>query len=260
MTGKKKAPKKLIPILMCEGSVAPDAVPACNGPTCAEYLTDPSSRGDMYVEAGEDEPGPKQVLVDYPGVWTENEGGYQTWGGSPSKPRAYFWGRGADDVAWASMRWFARGGSHMNYYMYAGGNNFGTSGGDAMATAYATDVNVCPDGLPNEPKFSHLGNMHAALREAAPVLLGAAPQVGRAAFLPHHGVLVGDADGDGLWEGAERVPLTDEAVKAGVQHAAMGASVEAGRKRGGTTSRWASGVRAREIGTRRKSRRRRRRR
>ena len=206
----------LIPILMCEGSVAPDAVPACNGPTCAEYLTDPSSRADMYVEAGEDAPGPKQVLVDFPGVWTENEGGYQTWGGSPSEPRAYFWGRGADDVAWASMRWFARGGSHMNYYMFMGGSNFGTSGGDAMATAYATDVNVCPDGLPNEPKFSHLGNMHAALREAAPVLLGAAPQVGRAAFLPHHGVLVGDADGDGLWEGAERVPLTDEAVKAGV--------------------------------------------
>ena len=113
-----------------------------------------------------------------------------------------------------------------------------------MATAYATDVNVCPDGLPNEPKFSHLGNMHAALREAAPVCLGAAPQVGRAAFLPHHGVLVGDADGDGLWEGAERVPLTDEAVKAGVQHAAMGASVEAGRKRGKTGTRWRrSGVR-----------------
>ena len=233
----------LIPILMCEGSVAPDAVPACNGPTCAEYLTDPSSRADMYVEAGEDAPGPKQVLVDFPGVWTENEGGYQTWGGSPSEPRAYFWGRGADDVAWASMRWFARGGSHMNYYMFMGGSNFGTSGGDAMATAYATDVNVCPDGLPNEPKFSHLGNMHAALREAAPVLLGAAPQVGRAAFLPHHGVLVGDADGDGLWEGAERVPLTDEAVKAGVQHAAMGASVEAGRKRGKTGTRSASGVR-----------------
>lgn len=212
----------LIPILMCEGSVAPNAVPACNGPTCAEYLSDPSSRSDMYVEADENAPEPKRVLVDYPGVWTENEGGYQTWGGSPYKPPAYFWGRGADDVAWASMRWFARGGAHMNYYMYAGGNNFGRTGGDAMATAYATDVNVCPDGLPNEPKFSHLGNMHAALREAAPTLLGADPQVGRAVFLPHHGVLVGDTDGDGLWEGAERVPLTDEAVKAG--HAAMGLS------------------------------------
>ena len=216
----KASETTLIPILMCEGSVAPNAVPACNGPTCAEFLTDPSSRGDIVVEVDEDEPEPRRVLVDFPGVWTENEGGYQTWGGSPTEPAAYFWGRGADDVAWASMRWFARGGAHMNYYMYAGGNNFGRTGGDAMTTAYAMDVNVCPDGLPNEPKFSHLGNMHAALREAAPALLGANPQAGRAVFLPHHGVLVGDVDGDGLWEGAERVPLTNEAVKTG--HAAVG--------------------------------------
>ena len=225
----------LIPILMCEGSVAPNAVPACNGPTCAEYLTDPGSRGDMVIDADDAEREPKRVLVDFPGVWTENEGGYQTWGGSPTEPAAYFWGRGADDVAWASMRWFARGGAHMNYYMYAGGNNFGRTGGDAMTTAYATDVNVCPDGLPNEPKFSHLGNMHAALREVAPALLGAKPQVGRAVFLPHHGVMVGDVDDDGLWEGVEHVPLTDEAVKAG--YGAMGEAREKKSRRDGLARR-----------------------
>ena len=225
----------LIPILMCEGSVAPNAVPACNGPTCAEYLTDPGSRGDMVIDADDAEREPKRVLVDFPGVWTENEGGYQTWGGSPTEPAAYFWGRGADDVAWASMRWFARGGAHMNYYMYAGGNNFGRTGGDAMTTAYATDVNVCPDGLPNEPKFSHLGNMHAALREVAPALLGAKPQVGRAVFLPHHGVMVGDVDDDGLWEGVEHVPLTDEAVKAG--YGAMGEAREKKSRRNGLARR-----------------------
>ena len=225
----------LIPILMCEGSVAPNAVPACNGPTCAEYLTDPGSRGDMVIDADDAEREPKRVLVDFPGVWTENEGGYQTWGGSPTEPAAYFWGRGADDVAWASMRWFARGGAHMNYYMYVGGNNFGRTGGDAITTAYATDVNVCPDGLPNEPKFSHLGNMHAALREVAPALLGAKPQVGRAVFLPHHGVMVGDVDGDGLWEGVEHVPLTDEAVKAG--HGVMGEAREKKSRRNGLAHR-----------------------
>ena len=225
----------LIPILMCEGSVAPNAVPACNGPTCAEYLTDPGSRGDMVIDADDAEREPKRVLVDFPGVWTENEGGYQTWGGSPTEPAAYFWGRGADDVAWASMRWFARGGAHMNYYMYVGGNNFGRTGGDAITTAYATDVNVCPDGLPNEPKFSHLGNMHAALREVAPALLGAKPQVGRAVFLPHHGVMVGDVDGDGLWEGVEHVPLTDEAVKAG--HGVMGETREKKSRRNGLAHR-----------------------
>ena len=200
---------RIIPVLMCEGSVSKNTVPACNGPTCAEYLTDQHSRADMNIESDDDGSGyEKKVLVDYPGVWTENEGGYQTWGGSAEKPTAYFWGRGADDLAWASMRWFARGGSHMNYYMFAGGNNFGTTEGDAMQTAYATDVNVCPDGLPNEPKFSHLGNMHAALKKVAPALLGVQAQVGKAVFLPHRGVLVADDDGDGVWDGATHVPLT----------------------------------------------------
>lgn len=211
-----------IPVLMCEGSVAPNAVPACNGPTCAEYLTDPNSRSDMSVETDENAGYEKKVLVDYPGVWTENEGGYQTWGGSAYKPSAYFWGRGADDLAWASMRWFARGGSHMNYYMFVGGNNFGKTEGDAMTTAYATDVNVCPDGLPNEPKFSHMGNLHVALRQVAPLLLGTNPQVGRAVFLPHRRLLVADADGDGVWDGAAHEPLTFDKLNGGDGAAAMG--------------------------------------
>ena len=137
----------------------------------------------------------------FPGVWTEIEGGYQTWGGSPDHPTAYFWGRGADDAARATMAWFARGGAHANYYMFAGGNNFGRTEGDAITTAYATDVNVCPDGLPNEPKFTHLGNMHAALASAAKILLDDDPQADAAVPLEHRPAFVGDEDGDGMWDG-----------------------------------------------------------
>ena len=187
-TGKRRPGPKPPPrpvVVMCEGAVASNAVPACNGPTCAEYLERKNAPGHAPTRGG--------VLVDYPGVWTENEGGYQIWGGSPHDPTAYFWGRSAGDAAYDTLRWFARGGSHMNWYMYSGGNNFGGTEGDAVTTAYAADVNVCPDGLPNEPKFTHLGNMHAALADAARVMLAAPPQVNRSRVLPCRTVLWHDA-------------------------------------------------------------------
>ena len=77
--------------------MAPNAIAACNGPTCAEFLEDMSSHDAIFEETDEGVDA-KRVLVDFPGVWTEIEGGYQTWGGSPDHPTAYFWGRGADDA------------------------------------------------------------------------------------------------------------------------------------------------------------------
>ena len=61
-------------------------------------------------------------LVDQPALWTENEGGFQVWGGAPPPGQEpYFWGRPVADQALSVMKWFARGGSHMDYYMWAGG-------------------------------------------------------------------------------------------------------------------------------------------
>ena len=102
-----------LPVLMCEGATASNAVPACNGRTCSRYLETAGTGGD----GGTGITGTGRVLIDQPGVWTENEGGFQTWGGSPSNPINYFWGRAADEVARATLQWFARGGAHMNYYM-----------------------------------------------------------------------------------------------------------------------------------------------
>lgn len=229
--GEDPASSAKVPVLMCEGSVAASAVPACNGPTCAEFLEDMTAHSALFETRRNEEeegfasddatpPAPpalnaKRVLIDFPGVWTENEGGYQTWGGSPTKPPAYFWGRGADDVARASMRWFARGGAHMNYYMFAGGNNFGATEGDAIATAYATDVNVCPDGLPNEPKFTHLARMHAALADVAELVLGDAPKADAWEPLPHATISVSkDGAREEISEGAWTTDASAEEVDA----------------------------------------------
>ena len=233
-----------VPVLMCEGSVAPNAVAACNGPTCAEFLEDPSSH-DAIVEETDDGVDSKRVLVDFPGVWTEMEGGYQTWGGSPDRPTAYFWGRGADDAARATLAWFARGGAHANYYMYAGGNNFGRTAGDAITTAYATDVNVCPDGLPNEPKFTHLGNMHAALASAAKILLEDDPQANAAVPLAHAPVLVGDEDGDGTWDGPRERDEDDASI--GKKKTETKTRTDSGRRAGRSST-----VAARRLARRRR--------
>lgn len=48
-------------------------------------------------------------------------GGFQIWGNSPHNTTNYFWGRSPADIAYAIAQWFARGGSHMNYYMWFGG-------------------------------------------------------------------------------------------------------------------------------------------
>ena len=122
-----------------------------------------------------------RILVDQPALWTENEGGFQVWGGAPPPGQEpYFWGRPIADQALSVMKWFARGGSHMDYYMWAGGSNFGRWTGDAITTMYAADAIVCPDGLPHEPKFAHTSAMHAALAAAAADVMAADAQLDKA--------------------------------------------------------------------------------
>lgn len=46
-----------------------NTINTCNGNDCSGYLEQHGQNG--------------RVLVDQPGLWTENEGGFQTWGGAP---------------------------------------------------------------------------------------------------------------------------------------------------------------------------------
>ena len=139
---------------MCNGETANNTINTCNGNDCSHYLETHGQNG--------------RILIDQPGLWTENEGGFQTWGGAPPPGKEpYFWGRSIEDQSMSVMKWFARGGSHMNYYMWTGGNNYGRWTGDAITHMYAVDAIVCPDGFPHEPKYSHTTAMHGAIASVA---------------------------------------------------------------------------------------------
>ena len=84
--------------------------------------------------------------------------------------------RHPSELAWAVARWFARGGSHMNYYMYHGGNNYGSTGGASLAIKYADGVNFHSDGLPNEPKKTHMHRLHLAIAQVSADLVAHSAQ------------------------------------------------------------------------------------
>ena len=193
-----------VPVTMCNGETANSTINTCNGNDCSDFL-------EKHGQSG-------RILVDQPALWTENEGGFQVWGGAPPPGQEpYFWGRPIADQALSVMKWFARGGSHMDYYMWAGGSNFGRWTGDAITTMYAADAIVCPDGLPHEPKFAHTSAMHAALAAAAADVMAADAQLDKAHKLGNGAVAFayGDyafleadkSDANVTWRGhAYRVP------------------------------------------------------
>uniref|UniRef100_A0A803KNC8 Beta-galactosidase n=1 Tax=Chenopodium quinoa TaxID=63459 RepID=A0A803KNC8_CHEQI len=94
-----------------------------------------------------------------PKIWTENwPGWFKTFGDvDPHRP--------VEDVAYAVARFFQKGGSVHNYYMYHGGTNFGrTAGGPFITTSYDYDAPIDEYGLPRLPKWGHLKELHGALK------------------------------------------------------------------------------------------------
>ena len=146
-----------IPFLMCNGYSANNTINTCNGNDCAEYA-------EEHV----------QKFPGQPMVWTENEGWFQSWNYLPGTKHD---NRTAEDVANVVMKWFARGGSYHNYYMWYGGNNFGRRAGSCIATEYANYVNLYSDALPNQPKRAHLQRLHYLLIEYSDILLDSPIQV-----------------------------------------------------------------------------------
>ncbi|ESR34187.1 Beta-galactosidase 9 [Citrus sinensis] len=137
-----------VPWVMCKQTDAPEnIIDACNGYYCDGY---------------------KPNSYNKPTLWTENwDGWYTTWGGRlPHRP--------VEDLAFAVARFFQRGGSFMNYYMYFGGTNFGrTSGGPFYITSYDYDAPIDEYGLLSEPKWGHLKDLHAAIKLCEPALVAA---------------------------------------------------------------------------------------
>ncbi|XP_019098690.1 PREDICTED: beta-galactosidase 4-like, partial [Camelina sativa] len=69
-----------------------------------------------------------------PKMWTENwTGWYTEFGGAvPYRP--------VEDIAYSVVRFIAKGGSFVNYYMYHGGTNFDRTAGEFMASSYDYDA------------------------------------------------------------------------------------------------------------------------
>ncbi|XP_015580521.2 beta-galactosidase 15 isoform X2 [Ricinus communis] len=127
-----------VPWIMCQQSDAPSPmIDSCNGFYCDQYYSNNKS---------------------LPKIWTENwTGWFQDWG--QKNPH-----RSAEDVAFAVARFFQLGGSVMNYYMYHGGTNFGTTGGGPYITAsYDYDAPLDEYGNLRQPKWGHLRDLHSVL-------------------------------------------------------------------------------------------------
>ncbi|XP_031379437.1 beta-galactosidase 9 isoform X1 [Punica granatum] len=128
-----------VPWVMCRQADAPGSViNACNGYYCDGFRPNSGNK---------------------PSLWTEDwDGWYASWGGRlPHRP--------VEDLAFAVARFFQRGGSFQNYYMYFGGTNFGrTSGGPVYITSYDYDAPIDEFGLKSQPKWGHLKDLHGAIK------------------------------------------------------------------------------------------------
>lgn len=135
-----------VPWIMCQQYDAPDhVINTCNSFYCDQFT--PNS-------------------PEKPKFWTENwPGWFQTFGApNPHRP--------SEDIAYAVARFFQKGGSLQNYYMYHGGTNFGrTSGGPFITTSYDYEAPIDEYGLPRLPKWAHLKDLHKAIKLCEHVLL-----------------------------------------------------------------------------------------
>ncbi|OVA10161.1 D-galactoside/L-rhamnose binding SUEL lectin domain [Macleaya cordata] len=140
-----------VPWVMCQQADAPDPIiNTCNGFYCDQFTPNSGEK---------------------PKMWTENwTGWFLSFGGaSPYRP--------VEDIAFSVARFFQRGGTFQNYYMYHGGTNFGrTSGGPFIATSYDYDAPIDEYGLIRQPKWGHLKDLHKAIKLCEEALIATDPK------------------------------------------------------------------------------------
>ncbi|KAG9445334.1 hypothetical protein H6P81_016674 [Aristolochia fimbriata] len=139
-----------VPWIMCQQYDAPDPViNTCNSFYCDQFTPNSANK---------------------PKMWTENwPGWFKTFGArNPHRP--------PEDVAFSVARFFQKGGSLQNYYMYHGGTNFGrTAGGPFITTSYDYDAPIDEYGLARLPKWGHLRELHRAIKLCEQALLSSEP-------------------------------------------------------------------------------------
>lgn len=137
-----------VPWVMCQQADAPDPIiNTCNGFYCDAFTPNSPNK---------------------PKMWTENwSGWFLSFGGRvPFRP--------TEDLAFSVARFFQRGGTFQNYYMYHGGTNFGrTTGGPFIATSYDYDAPIDEYGIVRQPKWGHLKELHKAIKLCETALVNA---------------------------------------------------------------------------------------
>lgn len=99
-----------------------------------------------------------------PALWTENwTGWYDVW----CQPHHL---RDSKELAYEILRFFAAGGSGVNYYMWHGGTNFGRDAMYLQTTSYDFEAPIDEYGLPTQ-KFEHLRKFHLFLHNNSEILL-----------------------------------------------------------------------------------------
>ncbi|KAJ3408649.1 beta-galactosidase [Chytriomyces confervae] len=126
-----------LPWFMCMQDNVPTVINAANG-----------FYADSWIA------GHRKRFPDQPAMFTE------LWTGWFQKFGQGKYTRYAEDVAFASARFIARGGTYVAYYMYHGGTNFGRWGSDWKTTTYDYDAPLNEYGFPSNPKYSHLQDLH----------------------------------------------------------------------------------------------------
>ncbi|XP_047982529.1 beta-galactosidase 3-like [Salvia hispanica] len=141
-----------VPWVMCKEDDAPDPViNSCNGFYCDYFSPNKPYKPTMWTEA-----------------WT---GWFEEFGGPIHH-------RPVEDLAFAVARFIQKGGSFINYYMYHGGTNFGrTAGGPFVTTSYDYDAPIDEYGLPRQPKYNHLKELHTAIKLCGHTLVDTDPTV-----------------------------------------------------------------------------------
>lgn len=136
-----------VPWIMCKQRDAPGPIiNTCNGRHCGDTFLGPNT-------------------PDKPSLWTENwTAQFRVFGDPPSQ-------RAAEDIAYSVARFFSKSGTLNNYYMYHGGTNFGRTTSSFTATRYYDEAPLDEFGLPRDPKFAHLRDLHQALRLSKKALL-----------------------------------------------------------------------------------------
>jgi beta-galactosidase len=101
---------------------------------------------------------------EQPAIWTENwPGWYDVWG-VPHHLRT------SEHVAYATARFFAAGGTGVNYYPWHGGTNFGREAMYLQTTSYDFNTALDEFGQPTT-KYNHLRRLNRLLVEYEAVLL-----------------------------------------------------------------------------------------